>query len=458
MNYELKKCSQENKMGSAPIGGLLLAMSLPLMLSMVMEALYNVVDSLFVSRIGEAAITALSMAFPIQLLMVSVTVGTGVGINALLSRQLGEGNKNGVDRTAANGIFLAITTYLFFLAVGLFCVKGYYSSQTSDQNIFQYGADYLSICLIFSFGGIGQITFQRLLQATGRTTLSMASQLAGAAINMILDPVMIFGLFGCPAMGVAGAAAATVTGQIAALILAVWFNLRFNRDIRFKFTGFRPELKIIRKIYSIGAPAIAMQSLNSLMAFGVNLILIRLTPTAVAAFGIYIKVQNFVFMPAFGLNNAVVAVAAFNYGAGRLRRVIETVKFGILYAAVIMAAGAVLVQIFAAPLLKLFDASPELLRIGVPALRIISVSYLFTAFMLIAQGSCQALGNGMYSLIVTLLRVIIFLLPLLWAFASLFQIADIWWAFVISEFASASVSALFLKKIYKEKIAVHLMP
>lgn len=438
---------QNNKMASAPVGRLLLTMSLPLMLSMVMEALYNVVDSLFISRIGEKAITALSLAFPIQLLVVSITVGTGVGVGAVLSRLLGEKDGRGVGAAAANGIFLALLTYVLFWAFGIFCTERYYGSQTADAEIYRYGVDYLSICMVWSFGGVGQITFQRLLQATGRTALSMASQMAGALINIVLDPILIFGLCGAPAFGVKGAAAATVIGQITALGLAVYFNLRLNRDVSFDLRGFRPDLRMIKKIYAIGAPAIVMQSLNSLMAFGVNLILIGLSPTAVAAFGIYIKVQNFVFMPAFGLNNAVVAIAAFNYGARSEPRVRQTIRYGMIYASAIMLAGMFLVQLLALPILRLFDASPELLAIGGHAMRVISVSYIFTAYMLIAQGVYQALGNGLYSLVVTMLRVVVILLPLLWVFSAIFPLREVWWAFVISEVISTLVSALLLRRV-----------
>lgn len=440
-------------MAAEPIPGLLLTMSLPLMFSMVTEALYNVVDSLFISRISEGAITALSLAFPIQLLVVSITVGTGVGVGALLSRLLGEGDGEGVNAVAANGIFLALLTYALFLIFGLFFTESYYASQGAEGEIFRYGVDYLSICMVWSFGGVGQIIFQRLLQSTGRTALSMLSQLTGALANIVLDPILIFGLCGAPAMGVKGAAAATVIGQIAALALAIFFNLRLNGDISFSVRGFRPRLGIIKRIYAIGAHAIVMQSLNSLMAFGVNFILIGFSSTAVAAFGIYIKVQNFVFMPAFGLNNAVVAIAAFNYGARNEGRVRQTMKWGMIYAGAIMAAGMLLVQLLALPILRLFDASPELLSIGSRAMRVISGGYIFVAYMIIAQGVYQALGNGLYSLVVTLLRVVVVLLPLLWGFSLLFPFKEIWWAFVISEIISALVSALLLRRLWAQRFA-----
>lgn len=442
----------QNKMAETPVRKLLLTMSLPLMLSMIMEALYNVVDSLFISRISENALTALSLAFPIQLLVISITVGTGVGINAALSRLLGEKDQKGVNDVASNSVFIALLTYLVFLIFGLLFTKAYFSSQTSNPEICRLGVDYLSICMIYSFGTVGQIIFQRLLQSTGKTALSMVSQLVGAAINIIFDPILIFGLCGFPVMGVKGAAIATVASQIVAMGIAIFFNLTKNREIRFHFRGYRPNWKMIDVIYKVGAPAIVMQSLNSLMAFGVNFILIKASSTAVAAYGIYIKVQNFVFMPVFGLNNCVIAVAAFNYGARNKKRINDTIKFGMLYAAVIMLIGMVLMQVLAVQILGLFDASAELMAIGVTALRIISLTYIFVAFMTIAQGFYQALGNGVYSLIVTLLRVIIILLPVLYIFAKLFPLNMVWWAFALAEGGSAVVGAFLLKRIYSQKV------
>ena len=442
----------QNKMATASVGKLLLTMSLPLMLSMIMEALYNVVDSLFVAHVSEKALTAISLAFPIQILIVSVSVGTGVGVNACLSRMLGAGHRKGVDDAAKNGIFLACLTYIAFLIFGLFFSKTYFASQTPDPEILGYGTDYLSICTIYSFGAIGQITFQRLLQSTGRTLLSMISQLVGAAVNIVFDPILIFGYLGFPAMGVKGAAIATVAGQIIALGLAIFFNLSRNREINFRFAGFRPDAKMIGEIYRIGAPAILTQSLNSLMTFGVNFILIGISSTAVAAFGIYIKVQNFVFMPVFGLTNGVIAITAFNYGAGARRRIDDAIKYGLFYAACIMLAGTVLVHLLTHLILSMFDASAELISVGTVALRVISLSYIFAAFVLIAQGIYQGLGNGLYSLIVTLLRVVVILLPLLYVFANLFELSRVWWAFILSEGLSALVGAVLLKQIYLQKV------
>jgi putative MATE family efflux protein len=420
---------------------------------MLFEALYNVVDSLFISHVSEKALTAVSLAFPIQLLVVSITVGTAVGINAVLSRSLGERNQKNVDSAAYNGIFLALVSYIVFLAFGLFLARAYFAWQSNDREIVQYGVDYLSVCMIFSFGASGQIAFQRLLQSTGKTGLSMVSQLVGACFNIVFDPILIFGLFGFPAMGARGAAIATVAGQIIALGIAVFFNLTKNGEIHFKFRGIRPNGKMIAEIYKIGIPAIIMQALNSVMAFGVNFILIKISSTVVAAFGVYIKVQNFIFMPAFGVNNGVIAMAAFNYGARNKKRVDETIKYGMLYAGAIMVIGIAIMHLLAAPILTVFDASAELMSIGIVTMRVISLSFIFVAFTLVAQGVYNALGNGMFSLIITLCRVVVILLPVLYLFAKFFTLNTIWWAFVLAECGSAIAGAFLLEKIYKQKVA-----
>jgi putative MATE family efflux protein len=447
-----EKALPQNKMAVVPVGKLLFTMSLPLMLSMIMEAFYNVVDSLFVAHVSENALTAVSLAFPIQLLVIAVTVGTSAGVGAVLSRSLGARNRKGVDSAASNGVFIASATYLLFLIFGVFFTDIYFAWQTSNAEIARFGADYLSICMIFSFGTVGQVILQRILQSTGKTALSMISQLAGAVINIVLDPILIFGLCGFPRMEVAGAAIATVVGQIAAMGIAIYFNLTKNEEVHFHFKGFRPDRKMIAEIYQISAPAIVMQALNSLMALGVNLILIKISSTMVAAFGIYIKVQGFIFMPAFGLNNGVIAIAAFNYGARSKKRIDDTFRFGMIYAVAILLAGTVLVHLLAARILFLFDASDELLSVGVPALRIISLGYIFAAFSIVAQGIYQALGNGVYSLIVTLLRVAILLLPILYVFVNLFEAYQIWWAFIFSEGGSSIVAAFLLKRIYSQKV------
>ena len=443
---------KQNKMAAEPVGKLMFTMSVPIILSMAIEALYNVVDSLFVARISENALTAVSLAFPIHLLIIAVVIGTNVGVSSSLSRRLGAKDQRGVDTTAGNGIFLTVLTCIVFLCFGFFFSKSYYRWQTSNAEIYQLGTEYLSICLIFSFGSIGQITFQRLLQATGKTTLSMVSQLIGAVFNIIFDPILIFGLFGLPAMGVKGAAIATVTGQSLALVIALCFNLLKNKEINFSLKNCKPNRPIIRDIYRVGAPAIINQSFNSLLALGVNFIIISISSTAVAAFGIYIKIQNFIFLPAFGLNNGVIAITAFNYGARNKKRIDSAIRFGVLYVVCIMLTGTVLIQVFANGIISLFDASGELALTGIGALRIISLTYVFTGFTVITQGICQALRNGLYSLIITLTRVVVILLPVLYLFSKIFPLNQVWWAFTIADVSSAILGILLLRHIYSKKI------
>lgn len=443
----------DNKMAHAPVGSLLFKMSLPLIFSMLFEAFYNVVDSFFLSYVSEDALTAVTLAFPIQLLVVSISVGTTVGVNAVLSRLLGQKNQKGVNSAAVNGVFLAVITYVLFLLFGLFGVKPYFAAQTANSNIQFLGVQYLGICMIFSFGSCGQITYQKLLQSTGRTVLSMISQLTGALFNIIFDPILIFGLCGFPKMGVPGAAVATVVGQAIAFVIAVILNRTKNHEIQMHFHGFRPDGQMIKEIYRVGAPAIVMQALNSVMAFGVNIILIGISTTAVAAFGIYIKVQNFFFMPVFGINNGVIVMTAFNYGARQKKRINQTLKYGMLYAEVILIIGIIVFHVFTRQIYTAFNASPELLAIGIPQLRIISLSYIFVGLTLIWQGFYQGLGNGIYSLIITLMRVVILLLPFLYLFSRITDVNNIWWSFVIAEGGSAIIGAFLLKKIYNEKVA-----
>jgi putative MATE family efflux protein len=387
------------------------------------------------------------------MLIISVIIGTSVGIGACLSQRLGAKDQEGVNSIAANGLFLAFLTYLFFLFFGLFLTKPYFSWQTNNPEIYRFVVDYLSIYMVFSLGSIIQITLQRMLQSTGKTMLSMISQVIGAVFNIIFDPILIFGLYGFPKLGVKGAAIATVAGQFIAMGIALYFNITKNKEIQFNFKKFRPGKKIISRIYHIGAPAIIMQSLNSLMAFSVNIILINITSTAVAAFGIYIKVQNFIFMPVYGLNNGVISITAFNYGARNKNRVDAAIKFGVLYAVGIMLIGTILIQIFAKSVLSLFDASSELMVIGVRAMRIISISYVLVGFTMIAQSLCQALGNGIYSLIITLARVVIILLPVLYLFSRLFPLNNIWWAFTLAEIFATVIGTIFLRNIYTKKVA-----
>ncbi|MBO5095126.1 MAG: MATE family efflux transporter [Lachnospiraceae bacterium] len=444
---------KENKMGTMPINQLLLNMSLPMMISMLVQALYNVVDSVFVSRINENALTAVSLAFPLQNLMIAVAAGTGVGVNALLSKSLGEKNYEKVNRTADNAVFLALISYLLTLLIGIFGVGIFYRSQTSDAQIVAYGIQYGMICCCLSFGVFLQVTMERLLQSTGKTFYTMIIQGTGAIINIIMDPILIFGLFGFPRMEVAGAAAATVAGQIVASVLAVILNQRVNHEVQLKLKGFRPDLKIISQIYKVGIPSIIMQSIASVMVYGMNRILIAFTSTATAVFGVYFKLQSFIFMPVFGLNNGMIPIVAYNYGANSRKRVVQTIKYSTMYAVLIMAVGTVIFQVFPANLLIMFKASETMLQLGVPALRIISFSFIIAGYCIICSSVFQALGNGFYSLIVSVARQLIVLLPAACLLSRFGNVNYVWWSFPIAEAASLVMSTAFLIRIHQKIIS-----
>ncbi len=445
----------ENKMGVMPVNQLLLNMSLPMMVSMLVQALYNIVDSIFVARVSEDALTAVSLAFPIQTLLIAVGAGTGVGINALLSKSLGEKNYETANQTAMNGIFLAVLSFILFVAVGLFAVKPFYLSQvkSTDSEIYTMGISYLSIVCICSFGIYGQLIFEKLLQSTGMTFYSMLSQLAGAVTNIVLDPILIFGLLGMPKMGVTGAAVATVVGQCVGAVLGVWFNLKCNHELQLSIKGFRPNAKIIGKIYQVGVPSIIMQAIGSVMTYGMNLILIQFTSTATAIFGIYFKLQSFFFMPVFGLNNGMVPIIAYNFGAGKRSRIVKTIRYSLVYAFMLMFLGFLAFQLIPAQLLGMFEASDEMLEIGVSALRIIGVHFLIAWFCIIAGSVFQAVGNGVYSLIVSVARQLVILLPAAYILAKIGGLALVWWAFPIAELMSFAVSATFLVITWKKVIS-----
>ncbi len=445
----------ENKMGVMPVNQLLLNMSLPMMVSMLVQALYNIVDSIFVARVSEDALTAVSLAFPIQTLLIAVGAGTGVGINALLSKSLGEKNYETANQTAMNGIFLAVLSFILFVAVGLFAVKPFYLSQvkSTDSEIYTMGISYLSIVCICSFGIYGQLIFEKLLQSTGMTFYSMLSQLAGAVTNIVLDPILIFGLLGMPKMGVTGAAVATVVGQCVGAVLGVWFNLKCNHELQLSIKGFRPNAKIIGKIYQVGLPSIIMQAIGSVMTYGMNLILIQFTSTATAIFGIYFKLQSFFFMPVIGLNNGMVPIIAYNFGAGKRSRIVKTIRYSLVYAFMLMFLGFLAFQLIPAQLLGMFEASDEMLEIGVSALRIIGVHFLIAWFCIIAGSVFQAVGNGVYSLIVSVARQLVILLPAAYILAKIGGLALVWWAFPIAELMSFAVSATFLVITWKKVIS-----
>ena len=438
---------QENKMGVMPVGRLLAGMAVPMMISMLVQALYNVVDSVFVSRISENAFNAVGLAFPLQSLMIAVGAGTAVGINALLSRSLGEKKQEMADRAAGTGIFLSLCSAVAFALIGVFLSRPFFLAQAkSVPEIVEMGTAYTRICLGLSVGLFGQFCFERLLQSTGRTTLSMLTQLAGAVTNIVLDPIFIFGLLGMPAMGVAGAAVATVLGQFVGAALAIFLNLRYNADIHLSFRLIRPDKCAVREIYRVGIPSIVMQSIGSVMTFGMNKILFVFTPTATAVFGAYFKIQSFIFMPIFGLNNGMVPIISYNYGAARPQRVWKTVRLTIFTAVAIMFVGFLAFQTAPATLLSLFEASEEMTAIGVPALRIISISFLLAGFCIIAGSVCQAIGNPIYSMIVSVCRQLVVLLPVAWLLSRTGRLELVWWAFPIAEVASLTLSAIFLRR------------
>lgn len=444
---------EENKMGVMPVTRLLVTMSLPMMLSMLVQALYNIVDSMFVAQLSEDALTAVSLAFPVQSLMIAVASGTGVGINALLSRNLGERNFEGANNAARNGVFLAIVSCIVFALLGLVGSRLFFSLQTDNPVILEYGVQYMSIITLFSVGIFLQITFERLLQSTGRTFYNMITQGTGAIINIILDPIMIFGLFGFPRLEVAGAAIATVVGQIVAVIMSFCFNHFKNKEISLSPRGFRPHGRTILFIYKVGIPSIIMQSIGSVMTFGMNKILLMFSSTAAAVFGVYFKLQSFIFMPVFGLNNGMIPIIAYNYGARNKHRIIETARKSVLIAVCIMVLGFAIFQIFPAFFLNtLFRASENMLAIGVPALKIISISFLFAGYCIIVGSIFQALGNGVYSLIISATRQLIVILPVAYIFATVFGLSMVWWAIPIAEIVSVILSTLLLKRIYRKVI------
>ncbi len=448
-----KKTGQpENKMGVMPVPKLLISMALPMMIAMLVQALYNVVDSIFVSQLGENALTAVSLAFPIQNLMIAVATGTGVGVNALLSKSLGEKNFDQVNKAASNAVFIYICSYLAFLIFGLVGVRLFFTSQTDIPEIVEYGVDYLQICSIASFGLFLEICFERLLQSTGKTFYTMIVQGIGAVMNIILDPIFIFGLLGVPKMGVAGAAVATVLGQIAGMLVGIFFNTARNPEIHLSLKRFRPDWLTIKRIYAVGIPSIVMASISSVMTFGMNKILLAFSSTATAAFGVYFKLQSFIFMPVFGLNNGMVPIISFNYGARNKTRIIQTIKLSIAYAMLIMMVGFGIFQLFSDRLLAMFNASPDLLAIGVPALRIISVSFLFAGFCIVAGSVFQSMGNGVHSLIVSVARQLVVLLPVAFMLSLTGNLEAVWWSFPIAEVASVILSGLFLWNTYKKVI------
>jgi len=441
---------EENKMGTMPVGKLIFNMSLPMMVSMLVQALYNIVDSIFVAKLSENALTAVSLAFPLQTLLIAVGAGTGVGMNALLSKSLGEKNFKKANDTAANAAVLYILSYILFLILGFSVVKPFYLSQigNADVEIMEMGIEYLSTVMIFSFGLFTQFFFERLLTSTGRTIFSMTSQLTGAVTNIILDPILIFGLFGAPKMGVTGAAIATVIGQCVAGIVAAACNHKYNHDVKLSFKGFKPDLKIIGTIYAVGVPSIIMQSIGSIMTYCMNRILIEFSSTATAVFGVYFKLQSFFFMPVFGLNNGITPIIAYNYGAKQRKRMIHTIKLSMAVAFCLTFVGFIAFEAIPQVLLAMFNSSDELLAIGIPALRIIGIHYLIAWFCIVAGTVFQALGKAVFSMIVSIMRQLFVLVPAAYILAKVGGLHAVWWSFPIAEIISLAVSLTFLIRIY----------
>lgn len=449
-NASCLETTKENKMGTMPINKLLISMSLPIIISMLIQALYNIVDSIFVARIDEYALTAVSLAFPIQNLMIAIASGTGVGLNSVVSKCLGAKDYKLANKTANVSIFLAIMNWLLLLIFGLTLSHWFFAIQTNDQVIIDYGYQYLSIVSIFSFGIFGQIMGERLLQSTGKTIYSMITQSIGAIVNLILDPILIFGLLGFPKMGVAGAATATVIGQITAMLLTIYFNAKVNKDIKFDLKQIWPKKNIVLNIYKVGLPSILMVAIGSIMVFCMNKILITFTSTATAVFGIYFKLNSFIFMPIFGMNNGMIPIIAYNYGAEKYSRIIKTYKLSILYAMCIMLFGLLVFQIFPNNLLYMFSASEDMISIGVPALRIISISFIAAGFCIITMSALQALGQGMYSLITSVSRQLVVLVPVAYMLSKLGNLNLIWWAIPIAEVVCTLLCIKFFIKTFKK--------
>lgn len=441
---------QENKMGVMPVKKLIISMSVPMMISMLVQALYNIVDSVFVARLGEDALTAVTLVFPLQQLMIAVGSGTGVGVNAYLSRSLGEKKIQRADKAANTALLLSFCSFLVFLVIGLTVISPFICSQTESFSTRAYGIEYGTIICCFSFGIFFQIMLERLLQSTGRTVLSMVSQLTGAIINTILDPILIFGLLGFPKLGIAGAAYATVIGQTVAAITGLILNLKKNKELHFSLRSVvTPDLKVIGKIYSVGLPSILMISIGSVMTYSMNMILKAFSDTATAVFGSYFKLQSFVFMPVFGLNNGTIPVLAYNLGARKKDRIDETLIFAVKLAVSIMVIGSLIFELFPSALLSLFDASEHMLSIGIPALRIIAIHFPVAAVSIVLISVFQAFSKSMYSFIVSVCRQLVVLIPAAYLFSLTGDVSNVWWSFPLAELVSLILTVVFFRKVYR---------
>ncbi len=449
-----------NKMGTMPVPHLMLSMGIPMILSMMLQAFYNIVDSAFVSNMaqdGEAALTALTLAFPIQMLLVALGVGTGVGANALLSRTLGEGNREKVNRVAGNAEFLSFVICIASIVFGIIGVRAYVQSQSNNTLVIDMAIFYLRICCCIPFGMVFFSCFEKLLQATGKSLFSTIAQVAGAVTNIILDPILIYGLLGCPAFGVRGAAYATVIGQIVSCVVALAFHLAVNKEIANGLRYIKPSKRLIQQIYTIGLPAIIAQALMSVMTYGLNLILGTVSENAVTAYGLYYKIQQFLLFAAFGLRDAITPIVSFNYGMRDKQRVNAGIKYGMLYTLLIMLIGTVALELFASPLASIFGLSGETEQLCIYAIRMISLSLIFAGANVAFQGIFQALRSGMESLVISLCRQLLFVLPVAWLLARLGLHINtpslVWWTFLFAEAVSAAISCIFMRRIRKTKIA-----
>lgn len=445
---------QENKMGVMPVKKLVISMSLPMMISMVVQALYNVVDSIFVAQVCEDALTAVSLSFSAQNLMIGVATGTGVGVNALLSRNLGAREFEKANKVASQGVILAFFSAFIFMLFGIFGTELFFKSQVKESSpIFAYGVDYLSVCCGLSFGIFGQVIMERLAQATGKTVLSMLMQLSGAITNIILDPLLILGIGPFPRMEAKGAAVATVIGQFVAFGVGIALNLWKNKEIRLHIKDFKPDFRIIGEIYKIGVPSILMVGIGSVMNYLFNKILLSFTSTAAAVFGVYFKLQSFIFMPIFGLNNGIIPIVAFNYGAQKRKRIVDTVKFSCIISLSIMVIGMLLMWLIPEQMLMLFKASEDMLSIGVPALRTISLSFIFAGVCITLGSTFQALGKSYFSMLTSFARQIVVLLPVAYLLSKTGEINYVWLSFPVAEIMSLAVTLVFFTHLYKNIIS-----
>lgn len=440
------------QMGETPIRRLVLTMALPIVLSMLIQALYNIVDSIFVAQIGEQALAAVSFAFPVQMVIISVSVGTSVGVNSLMSRYLGQKNLELANASVKNGILLAILSWLLFVLFGIFGSRLFMKAFTNDVVLIDLGVDYISICSIFSIGVFVQIIMERIMQATGNPVYSMLLQGAGALVNLILDPVLIFGWFGLPQMGVAGAAVATVIGQIVAMSLGIWLTNHRISEINLNLKGYRPSGRIIQNIYAVGIPAMFVQGMAAILTVGMNVVLGGFSELAVSVFGVYYKLQNFVFMGILGLTNALIPIVGYNFGAKQPRRITGAIRFTLLLSIGVTVVATLLFQLIPVSLLQMFQAQQDMLAIGVPTLRIISSSFVFAGVSMILCSAFQAMGNGMLSLWITLGRQLVIVLPLAFWFASEWGLTATWLAFPISEIICMAASLIAMKYLYQKQI------